>query len=266
MNGELMKSLVDLIDESLAEIEELKKSDRFSASEISMGDSDSGVSGKDKNGSLGKEEAEKADDDDKDDEDEDKKDDKDMDKADGKNAEADPNAGHHKVAKGEEAEKADDDSDDKDDDDKKKDDDDMDKADGKNRESDPNGGSHKMAKSDEDDSFGEELKKSREESETLIKSYIDEKVGSLEATLATIVGAIKDLADSPVPSKGSSYKAVTPLQKSEPEAEILSKAVVADKLFELKKSGETVSTEDITSVELGTPNELARIVTKYNIK
>ena len=36
MNEEMMKSLVALIDESLAEIEELKKSDRFSASEVKI--------------------------------------------------------------------------------------------------------------------------------------------------------------------------------------------------------------------------------------
>lgn len=284
MNGELMKSLVDLIDESLAEIEELKKSDRFSASEITMGDSE-GLAGKDKNGSMGKEDAEKADEDDSEtkkgrqpqeegdtEEDHDKKkkkDDDDMDKADGKNSEADPNAGHHQaVSKEEDAEKAEDD---------------MDKGEmmagdsdkgsstggsaGKNSEADPNAGKHKMAKSeDEGADFGEELKKSREESEALIKSYIDEKVGGLEAKLAGIADAVKELADSPVPSKGASYKNVTPLTKSEPEGETLSKTEVADKLLELKKSGENVSTEDITSIELGSPGELARIVNKYNIK
>lgn len=262
MNEEMMKSLVDLIDESLAEIDELRKSDRFSASEVSLGDSASGMEGKEKNGSLGKEEAAKADDDDKDDDDDsdkdkkkddDKGDDQDMDKADGKNLESDPTAGRHEAAKA---------------------DDDMDKGEmmaGDSDKGSTTGGSagtnSEVTKSeDESKDFDEELKKSRDESETLIKSYIDDKVGGLEAKLAGIADMVKDLADSPVPSKGSSYRDVTPLQKSEPEAEVLSKAEIADKLFELKKSGEAVDSKDIVSAELGTPSELSKIVNKYNIK
>ena len=261
MNEEMMKSLVSLIDESLAEIEELKKSDRFSASEVKMGDSE-GLAGKDKNGSLGKEEeAEKADDDDKDDDKEDKDDDKEdkAEKAEGKNSEADPNAGHHQVAKEESAEKADDDKDDKDDDkDKDKDKDDMDKGEGKNSEADPNAGHHKLAKS-----FEESL----ESQETLMKSYIDDKVGGLESKLEAIAKAVQDLADSPVPSKGATYKSVTPLAKSaDEEVETLSKSQVVEKLFDLKKSGEKVDTVDIASAELGNPSELVKIVNKYNIK
>jgi hypothetical protein len=257
MNEEMMKSLVDLIDESLAEIEELKKSDRFSASEVSLGDSASGMEGKDKNGSLDKEEAAKADEDKDEDEDsdkdkkkddDDKGDDQDMDKADGKNLESD------------EAAKADED---------------MDKGEmmaGDSDKGSTTGGSagtnsEGVAKSeDESKDFDDELKKSRDESETLIKSYIDDKVGGLEAKLAGIADMVRDLADSPVPSKGSSYRDVTPLQKSEPEAEVLSKAEIADKLFELKKSGEAVDSKDIVSAELGTPSELSKIVNKYNIK
>jgi hypothetical protein len=98
MNEDLIKSLAALIDESLVEIEELKKSDRFSASEIKLGEDKSGVADKDKNGSLGKEEdcAEKAEDDEED-EDKKKKEKDKMDKAEGKNSEADPDAGKHKA-------------------------------------------------------------------------------------------------------------------------------------------------------------------------
>jgi len=273
MNEEMIKSLVDLIDDSMSEIEELRKSGRFSASEVSLGDSASGIESRDKNGSIGKkEDAEKAEDEDEDeDEDEkdedkkDKKDDdkKDMDKADGTNSESDPNAGKHQAAKA---------------------DDEMDKGEmmsgdsnkgsstggsaGNNRQADPNGGKHQPAyKSVSDDAeFKEALKKSTEETSALMKTYIDEKVGSLEAKLTSIADLVKEIANTPVPSKGSSYKNVTPLTKSQPETETLSKAEVADKLFELKKSGGKVDSMDIASVELGSPGELSRIVNKYNIK
>src|ERR1700684_1609909 len=97
MNEQMMKSLVALIDESLAEIEELKKSDRFSASEVKIEGPGTGIAGKPVNGSgVGKADDDK--DDDKDDDDKKKKEDKDMDKGEGVNRQADPNGGHH-VAK-----------------------------------------------------------------------------------------------------------------------------------------------------------------------
>lgn len=217
MNEEMMKSLVALIDESLAEIEELKKSDRFAASEVSIGDSESGMEGRDKNGSI-----DKADEDKDDDEDEDKDDeDKDMDKAEGKNSEADPNAGSHEPA-------------------------------------------YKSV--DEDSGFDEKLQKSKDEVETLMKSYIDEKVGGLETKLESLMTAVRELGDAPVPAKGADFKDVQPLHKSEPEQEPLSKSQVIDSLFDLKKSGEKVDTLDITSAELGSPADLARVAQKYNIK
>jgi hypothetical protein len=257
---ELMKNLAVLIDESLAEIEELKKSDRFSASEIKLGDSE-GLAGRDKNGKLGKEEeAEKADDDDEDDEgddkedkDDDKKDDKaekaeDMDKGEGKNSEADPNAGKHKVAKA----------------------DDMDKGEGKNSEADPNAGKHKaaggLAKSADED-FEGKLKKSQDEVSSLMKSYIDERISPIEGKLEAIATLIKEIADAPVPSRGASYKSLAPLKKSEEgTTEALNKSEVVNKLFELKKSGQKVDSVDIASAELGSAGDLAKIVTKYNIK
>ena len=73
MNEEMLKSLTSLIDESLAELEELKKSDRFSASEIKLDGPGSGIAGKDPQGSLGKEEDEKKEDEDEEDEEEDEK-------------------------------------------------------------------------------------------------------------------------------------------------------------------------------------------------
>ena len=51
MNEELKKSLTDLIDETLLELEELKKS-RFSASEIDIKGPGEGIAGKPSNGDL----------------------------------------------------------------------------------------------------------------------------------------------------------------------------------------------------------------------
>jgi cobalamin biosynthesis protein CobT len=75
MNEELMKSLTSLIDESLAELEIMKKSDRFSATEIKLDGPGTGIAGKDPQGSLGKEEDKDEDEEDEDEEekDEDKK-------------------------------------------------------------------------------------------------------------------------------------------------------------------------------------------------
>ena len=67
-----MKSLTSLIDESLAELEIMKKSDRFSATEIKLDGPGTGIAGKDPQGSLGKDDDEDEDED-EDDEDEDEK-------------------------------------------------------------------------------------------------------------------------------------------------------------------------------------------------
>jgi len=274
MQEDIMKSLEALIDESLAEIEELKKSDRFSASEVSIGDSSSGIKDTDKNGKLGKEED--GDDDDDDDDEEKKK--KDMDKAEGKNSEADPNAGNHQVVKEEDgmpegtmAKEED-----------------CEKGEGANRPADPNGGKH-LSKSAEDrldrieatmakleqvlaKSLGEETKEELEKSEDsegseeLMKSYVDSRFSSLEDKFEDMANLIKEIADAPVPSKSVSYKDVQPLAKSTEEVAPLNKSEIANKLFELKKSGTNVNSEDIASVELGGPAELSKIVEKYNIQ
>jgi hypothetical protein len=246
MNEEMMKSLASLIDESLAELEELKKSDRFSASEIKLGGPGAGIGGKDPQGSLGKEEDK--DDEDEEEDDEDKEEDEgDMDKAEGKNSEADPNAGKHK----------------------------MDKAEGKNSEADPNAGKHKMDKAedkddDEDDKKKdkEDMKKSIEEQSTLLKSYVDKKFTAFETQLDKIAKLVADIADAPVPSKSVSYRGIAPLKKSAEaaETESLTKSALVDKLFELKKSGTRVDSVDIASAELANGQQLVKIANKYNIK
>ena len=230
MNEEMLKSLTSLIDESLAELEELKKSDRFSASEIKLAGPGQGIGGKDPQGNLGKDEDKDEDDEDDEDEDEDDKK-KDMDKAEGQNRQADPNGGHHQVAKGE----------DKDEDDKKKEDKKKDK---------------------------EDMKKSLEEQSTLLKSYVDSKFTSFEVQLEKIANLVKEIADSPVPSKSVGYKNIAPLKKSaeSDEGQALTKSVILDKMFELKKSGTRVDSVDFASAELANGAELAKIANKYNIK
>lgn len=64
MNEDLIKSLVDLIDETIVEVEELKKSDRFSAAEIKLEGPGHGIDGKDPNGKIEKDEDEKEEDED----------------------------------------------------------------------------------------------------------------------------------------------------------------------------------------------------------
>jgi hypothetical protein len=70
MNEELTKSLSNLIDETLMELEELKKS-RFSASEIEIKGPGEGIAGKPSDGKL---KAEKAEDGSEEDEDEEESD------------------------------------------------------------------------------------------------------------------------------------------------------------------------------------------------
>jgi hypothetical protein len=271
MNEELVKSLTSLIDETIAEIEDLKKS-RFAASEIKLaGPGEDGIKGHSADGKLDKEEDDKKDD--KDDKKDEKKDDKKMDKkeddkdekkddkkedkaekAEGHNRQSDPDGGNHKPVAGE-----------------------GDKhgqgpssspagsahhGNGKNREADPNGGNHKMDKSD---GYPVDLKRSVEESNTLMKSYIDSKVAPLETKLAGILDLVKKIADQPVAAKGATTKNFAVLHKSDSEQKSLSKSQIANKLFELKKSGTFVDSADITAAELGS-SDLQAIVTKYGLQ
>ena len=257
MKDELRKSLTDLIDETLHELEELQKS-RFAASEIDIKGPGEGIAGKPTNGDLHAKAEDK--DEDKDEDDKDEK----AEKAEGQNRQADPDGGHHK----------------------------MDKGEGQNRQADPDGGHHKMDKAedkdddkddkkkDKDAKGGDEhekkekdaigklanlagMKKSQEEQESLFKSMVEERVRPLEDKLSTILNLVNKIADQPVQTKGSTYRA-QPLHKSnDGVGEQLSKADVASKLFDLKKSGTKVDSLDITRAEMG--HDLAKIAAKYNI-
>lgn len=260
MNEELKKALEALIEETISEIDELKKS-RFAASEIKIEGPGDGIDGKPTNGKIEKDEDEEEDED---------EDDKDMDKGEGKNKEADPGSVH----KEEDAEK----------------------SEGKNKEADP-GSVHKAedkkdekekdAKGGEDHEKKEKkaisklaeladmdkaedkmgymkgaIAKSQDEVSSLMKSYIDEKVLPLENKLSSLLDLVTKIAEQPVAPKGATarYQALT---KSADEKEALSKSEVSAKLFELKKSGSIVDTMDVTKAELG--QDLQAIVKKYNL-
>ena len=114
------------------------------------------------------------------------------------------------------------------------------------------------------DMHKKEVEKSLEESETLLKSAIEERVRPLEDKISTIYDLVRQIAEQPVPSKGTSARAV-PLMKSAEDfnGEVLTKSEVASRLFQLKKSGTNVDSADIARAEMG--HDLNKIVEKYNI-
>lgn len=237
MDNKLTKSLTDLIDETLMELDELRKS-RFAASEIKIEGPGDGIAGKPSDGKLDAAKAE----DDKKDEDKEKED--------------EAKKGENETAKGEneEAAKAEDKKEDED----KKDDDKKDK--------DAKGGERHEA--EEKKAIGKladlaDMKKSLEDSESLLKSYVEERVKPLEDKLTTILDLVNKIADAPVAPKGQTARVAAPLLKSADEGETLSKAQVANKLFELKKSGTRVDSLDITKAEMG--QDLQQIAKKYEI-
>lgn len=223
-NEEMVKSLTSLIDETLEEIEEIKKS-KFAASEISLGDDKSGIADKSKNGKL---EAKKAED-----EEEDEDEDEDMDKADCMDKAEDEDE--------EESEEEDEGSDD------------MDKAEKEKEEK------------KKDMKEMKEMKKSLKESESLMKTYVDERFSSLEKTISKLAAAVEAIADAPVQRKGIPA-GVTALQKSSEEVEPLSKSEIASKLFELKKTGKSVDSADIFKVETGNDLTVLQIANKYGLR
>lgn len=238
MDNKLTKSLTDLIDETLMELDELRKS-RFAASEIKIEGPGDGIAGKPSDGDL---HAKKAEDDKKEDEDKKKEDEAKK----GENEEA-------VKGENEEAAKADK-EDDKDEDKDKKD-------------KDAKGGERHEA--EEKKAIGKladlaDMKKSLEDSESLMKSFVEQRVAPLEAKLSTILDLVNKIADAPVAPKGATARA-TPLLKSADEgaSEPLNKAQVASKLFELKKSGTKVDSLDITKAEMG--QDLQHIAKKYEI-
>jgi TATA-binding protein-associated factor Taf7 len=242
-NQELVKSLTSLIDETLEEIEVIKKS-KFAASEIEIsGPGDTKIGDKPTNGSLDAKKKE-----DKEDEDEDEKD---MDK--GENEKADQDAG--KFAQAPSVSK------------------------GENEKADPDHGkfaqSTTVSKKDEDKDEDEDedkkkemkdMKKSISRSEDLMKSYVDTKFSSLEERLSKMASAIESLANAPVGRRGVPA-GVQALAKSADETETLTKSKVVNQLMELKKSGSRVDSTDVFTAETcKSYGELKAVADKYGVK
>lgn len=245
MDNKLTKSLTDLIDETLMELDELRKS-RFAASEIKIEGPGEGIAGKPSDGKL---DAAKAEDKKEDEKEEDKKEDKDEAKK-GENEEA--AKGENETAKAESMDK-------KEDKDDKKEDKDKDAKGGEKHEAEEKKAIGKLADL-------ADMKKSFEESESLMKSYVEERVKPLEDKLSTILDLVNKIAEQPAaPAKGTTARTQpAPLAKSEGEGiEPMSKAQVANKLFELKKSGTRIDSLDIAKAEMG--QDLQQIVKKYEI-
>lgn len=231
MEKNLAKSLTDLIDETLAEIEALKKSDRFSAESIELGH--------DADGDMAtKEVAAKAEDEDKEDEEHEEEEAEEEDEA--KKAEK----AYHKAE--EECEKA-----------EKTWKDAMKKRDMCKAEM-------KMAKKEDDKEDKKE--EDKEEMDKKLSKSIDARIAPIESQISELLNVVKQLADAPVPARGYSYKNVQPLAKGAVEAEPLNKSQVLDSLITLKKSGKDVSVEDVLKAEIGNDVELQHIANKYGIK
>lgn len=230
MDAKLTKSLTDLIDETLQELDELRKS-KFAAAEIKIEGPGDGIAGKPSDGKL---DAAKADDD------------KEDDKSDDKDEKDEAKKGENETAKA-----------DKDEDDKDEEKKDKDAKGGKDHEAEEKKAIGKLADL-------ADMKKSLEDSESLMKSFVEQRVAPLEAKLSTILDLVNKIADQPVAPKGATAR-TTPLLKSADEGigQPLTKSEVANKLFELKKSGTKVDSNDIVKAEMG--QDLKTIIKKYEI-
>lgn len=249
-NEQLAKSLVDLIDETLEEIEELKKS-KFAASEISIEGPGEGIAGKPTDGELDAKKADK--DEDKDDKDKDDADnkDKDMEKADMEKAMEKMD----EVAKMEMYKMYMDKDKDKDDEDK-----DKEVKKGTNEQSDP-GAVHKS--SDADTKPIQELKPATEEFE----KSVDTRFSSLEGKISDVAELIKKLGDTPSERKSvAAGTQVDTLKKNDNEIESLSKSQILGEMWKMKEDGKTVLSEHFAQIETGSTADAQEIAHKYDIK
>jgi exonuclease VII large subunit len=242
MENNLAKSLTDLIDETLAEIEALKKSDRFAPEEIEMGhDADGSVHTEHVAAKAEDDEEEKDDRDEEEDEEEAEK----AEKAYWK-AEEECEKAEHALKEAM----------------KKRD---MCKAEcDKHMEKKEHDEAHKAEGVNALSKAEKKEKKIKKMEKKLAKS-LDERVAPIENQIAQVLEAVKKLADSPVPARGATYKHVQPLAKSVSE-ESLSKSQVLNELITLKKSGREVAIEDVLKAEIGGAGELQDIANKYGIK
>jgi hypothetical protein len=247
MDANLAKSLTELIDETLEELEDLRKS-RFDAEEIDMGS--------DANGSM---KMKKKEEDDEDDEDEDEEE-----KAEKSDDEDEDDEDEDEEEKAEKSDDEDEDDEDEDEEEKIK------KAemacakaeDAYNKAKE----SRKKAEKKRDSLY----KKMGMSSSEMKKSKTDSKIQKLEKTfkakIAEMTDAINRIADQPVYARGTTYRDFQPLAKSTGDYETLSKTRILGELVSLKKSGRDISTDDVLRAELGGQSDLQEIANKYSIK
>jgi hypothetical protein len=122
---------------------------------------------------------------------------------------------------------------------------------------------HEMVAKEESKDYMGLFKKSEQEVASLRKS-VDERLAPMEDKLNSLFEMVTKIANSPVAAKGLTARSVVPLQKSEEAAAPLTRESVTDKLFELKKSGVSVPAEEFIKIDLG--SDLGEIVKKYNLK
>jgi hypothetical protein len=300
----IRKSLSALIDETLAELEELKKS-RLEAEEIDLHSGKDGtMHGHPANGSLKAESVEEDKDEDEMDHDED-----------GVNRKAAPKRGEHveaeSVAKDEDKEEEDEDDEEDYEEDVKKEEEaqkglgwrpsqagpskagrlrgkmggasspadaastSMTSAvskeegdeEGVNRKAAPKRGKHVEAQSVSKEESKEDgspwLKKSLQEQESLMKTFVEERVKPIESKLETLMALVKKIADQPEPPKAATYRSIVPLAKTDGSSEPLTKAMVVNKLLELKKSGVEVDSLDVVKADLN--QDLEGLARKYKL-
>lgn len=265
MNEELIKSLTDLIDETLHELDELKKSSKYTATEVKLdgpgeslnaknvgGDksADGGIDGvkkeeKEEKSPFEPKEEPKEGEKDEDEDEKKKKAKKDAKPEMKEEKDEKPAFMKEEDEKHEEHEKKES------------------KSEEKKEHEAPAGEPEKKEEPKGEDHYFKLFKKHEQEMNDLTKSVIDSRVAPLEQKLETVLELVNKIAGQPNAPKGVSARDVVPLNKSEDNSS-LAKGEIADKLFALKKSGTVVASEDFVKIDLG--QDLENIVKKYNLK
>ena len=106
-------------------------------------------------------------------------------------------------------------------------------------------------------------KKDKDIHKQVALDHIKDMKKSIEDEVSLLKAEIEKLKATPIPEKAAVPNGITPLKKSEEAPTELSKAEVIEELISLKKSNpDSVSSRDITAVELGQANPL-EVLKKY---
>jgi hypothetical protein len=96
-----------------------------------------------------------------------------------------------------------------------------------------------------------------------MKTFVEERVKPIESKLETLMALVKKIADQPEPPKAATYRSIVPLAKTDGSSEPLTKAMVVNKLLELKKSGVEVDSLDVVKADLN--QDLEGLARKYKL-